>query len=154
VSTTAPEQAHVTLDSEQRRVLELTCRQGRSVFYTGPGGVGKSFVTSVILAFLRAVFSDTFSKAVAITAPTGIAATHIGGTTLHSAMGVGVPLVHEDFASRMGGGASGGKGKSLATQLQVLLIDEVSMLSAEFLDLLDEQVMAYRLTNDCILIAS
>jgi ATP-dependent DNA helicase PIF1 len=147
-------QAHVTLDSEQRRVLELTCRQGRSVFYTGPGGVGKSFVTSVILAFLRAVFSDTFSKAVAITAPTGIAATHIGGTTLHSAMGVGVPLVHEDFASRMGGGASGGKGKSLATQLHVLLIDEVSMLSAEFLDLLDEQVMAYRLTNDCILIAS
>ena len=116
--------------------------RGKLIVLSGPGGVGKSFVTSVILAFLRAVFSDTFSKAVAITAPTGIAATHIGGTTLHSAMGVGVPLVHEDFASRMGGGASGGKGKSLATQLQVLLIDEVSMLSAEFLDLLDEQVIA------------
>ena len=39
-------------------------------------GVGKSHVTSVIIAFLRAVFLEGFSKAVAITAPTGIAATH------------------------------------------------------------------------------
>ena len=85
--------------------------------------MGKSFVTSVIVAFLRAVFLEGFSKAVAICAPTGIAATHIGGTTIHSAMGVGVPMMHEDFASRMGGGASGGKGKALATQLQVLLTD-------------------------------
>ena len=37
----------------------------------------------------------------------------------------------------MGGGSQGGKGKVLAQQLRVLLIDEVSMLAAEFLDLLD-----------------
>jgi len=128
------------LDPDQRRVVDLACREGKSVFYTGPGGVGKSHVTSVIVSFLRAVYLTGFAKAVAITAPTGIAATHIGGTTIHSAMGVGVPHLHEDFASRMSGGGASGKGKQLAVHLEVLLVDEVSMLAAEFIDLLDEQL--------------
>ena len=119
-----PEQSSITLDADQRRVVELACRQGKSVFYTGPGGVGKSHVTSVIVSFLRCVFRAEFSKAVAITAPTGIAATHIGGTTIHSAVGVGVPQLHDDFASRLSSGQAG-KGKQLALHLQVLLIDEV-----------------------------
>ena len=53
-----------------------------------------------------------------------------------------MPNLHEDFASRMsgGGGASSSKGKALATQLRVLMIDEVSMLAGEFVDLLDEQL--------------
>ena len=135
----APEQSSVQLDPDQRRVVDLACRQGRSVFYTGPGGVGKSHVTGVIVSFLRAVYLNGFAKAVAITAPTGIAATHIGGTTIHSATGVGVPTLHDDFASRMGGGQAG-KGKQIALHLEVLLIDEISMLAAEFLDLLDDQM--------------
>ena len=134
------DQAHITLDPDQRRVVDLACREKRSVFYTGPGGVGKSHVTSVIVAFLRAVYLQGFAKAVAITAPTGIAATHIGGTTIHSAVGVGVPTLQEDFEARLSAGAGGGKGKQLAQQLEVLLVDEVSMLAAEFLDLLDEQM--------------
>lgn len=119
-----PEQSAITLDADQWRVVELACRRGKSVFYTGPGGVGKSHVTSVIVSFLRCVFRSEFSKAVAITAPTGIAATHIGGTTIHSAVGVGVPQLHDDFASRLSSGQAG-KGKQLALHLQVLLIDEV-----------------------------
>ena len=70
------------------------------------------------VAFLRAVYLQGFAKAVAITAPTGIAATHIGGTTIHSAMGVGVPQLHEDFASRMGSGGPAGRGKQIAVHLQ------------------------------------
>ena len=57
-----------------------------------------------------------------------------------AAMGVGVPQLHEDFASRLSSASSAGKGKQLAQSLEVLLVDEVSMLAAEFLDLLDEQV--------------
>lgn len=83
-------------------------------------------MTQVIISFLRHVFADRFSSAVAITAPTGIAATHIGGTTLHSASSVGVPTFHADFERRMGGGGSHSKGKQLATGLEVLLIDEAA----------------------------
>ena len=36
-----PEQAHIRLDIDQRRVVDLACRQRRSIFYTGPGGVGE-----------------------------------------------------------------------------------------------------------------
>ena len=135
-----PEQSSIRLDADQRRVVDLVCKKSKSVFYTGPGGVGKSHVTSVIVTFLRAVYLQGFAKAVAITAPTGIAATHIGGTTIHSAMAVGVPHLHEDFASRMNGGGNAGKGKQIAAHLEVLLVDEISMLSAEFLELLDEQL--------------
>ena len=137
----APEQAHLTLDAQQRHVVAMACAHGASVFYTGPGGVGKSFVTQVIIAFLREVFANNYSRAVAITAPTGIAATHIGGTTIHSATGVGVPSHHSDFERRMRGG-NASRAKALAQHLEVLLVDEVSMLAAEFLDLLDEQLRA------------
>ena len=65
----ATTQASIALDVDQRRVVDLACKQGRSVFYTGPGGVGKSHVTGVIVRFLRAVYLQGFSKAVAITAP-------------------------------------------------------------------------------------
>ena len=94
----------------------------------------------MIIAFLREVFAQHWSRAVAITAPTGIAATHIGGTTIHAAFGVGVPLHVSDFERRMRGNPT--RAKAVAQHLEVLLVDEVSMLAAEFLDLLDEQLRA------------
>ena len=94
----------------------------------------------VIIAFLREVYAQHWSRAVAITAPTGIAATHIGGTTIHAAFGVGVPLHVSDFERRMRGNPT--RAKAVAQHLEVLLVDEVSMLAAEFLDLLDEQLRA------------
>ena len=135
-----PEQQHIALDESQRRVLEAACLHGRNCFYSGPGGVGKSFVTKVIISFFRAVYASEFSRAVAIAASTGIAATHIGGSTIHSATGVGVPQYHSDFERRMSGASGQAKAKHLAMHLHVLLIDEVSMLAAEFFDLLDEQM--------------
>ena len=135
-----PAQAGVTLDPQQLHVVRQVCEEKRSVFLTGPGGVGKSFVTKVMISFLREVFAQHWSRAVAITAPTGIAATHIGGTTIHAAFGVGVPSHVSDFERRMRGNPT--RAKAVAQHLEVLLVDEVSMLAAEFLDLLDEQLRA------------
>jgi len=135
-----PAQAGVALDPQQLHVVRQVCEERRSVFLTGPGGVGKSFVTKVIISFLREVFAQHWSRAVAITAPTGIAATHIGGTTIHAAFGVGVPSHVSDFERRMRGNPT--RAKAVARHLEVLLVDEVSMLAAEFLDHLDEQLRA------------
>ena len=59
--------------------------------------MGKSFVASLLVDFLRSVFEYNFNEKVALTASTGIAAAHVGGTSLHSASGVGVPKFHGDF---------------------------------------------------------
>ena len=54
------------LDAAQRRVVELAACEGRNVFFTGSGGVGKSFVTNTLIAFLRDVYGEEgFKNAVA-----------------------------------------------------------------------------------------
>src|ERR1017187_309284 len=58
---------------------------GDSVFLTGPPGAGKTYVLN---EFVRR--AEKRGKRVAVTASTGIAATHIGGTTIHSWSGLGI----------------------------------------------------------------
>lgn len=50
-----------------------------------------------IIAYLRQQYAEDFNASVAVTAATGIAATHISGTTLHSQTGCGIPQQLEDF---------------------------------------------------------
>ena len=58
---------------------------------------GKSFLLNRIIEFFRQDYGADFNASVAVTAATGIAATHISGTTLHSQTGCGVPQTVEDF---------------------------------------------------------
>ena len=58
---------------------------GESVLLTGPAGAGKTFVLN---QFIRLAKAD--GKHVSVTATTGLAATHLGGTTIHSWAGIGV----------------------------------------------------------------
>ena len=58
---------------------------GNSVFLTGAPGSGKTFVLNKFIQLAK-----TAKKRVAVTASTGIAATHIGGTTIHSWSGMGI----------------------------------------------------------------
>ena len=84
------------LSAEQQAVVELV-KAGKSVFFTGDAGKGKSFLLNHIISQLREQHGEEFSSAVAITAATGIAATHIQGSTLHSALGCGLPRTTDDF---------------------------------------------------------
>jgi len=74
------------LNAQQRRALECAL-DGQSIFVTGGAGVGKSFTLNHIVADLREKHGD---EHVFVTASTGIAACHIGGTTLHSFSGAGL----------------------------------------------------------------
>ncbi len=102
---------------------------GHSVFLTGPAGSGK---THVLNSFVRDARID--GKSVAVTASTGLAATHLGGSTIHSWSGMGIAdEVHDRMVSDMS--------KSRQDQINkadILVIDEVSMLHDFRLDMIDE----------------
>jgi len=117
------------LTPEQARVLELVAA-GRSVFFTGGAGTGKSTVQRAILKALKEKYGGGFEARVAVTAPTGVAATHIDGTTYHSRLGLRAPHILDDFRSLWGR-------KEGTRALRVLVLDEVSMVSAECFEALE-----------------
>ncbi len=102
---------------------------GYSIFLTGPAGSGKTYVLN---QFIREARAD--GKSVAVTASTGLAATHLGGNTIHSWAGIGIAdELHKRHASDMS--------KSRQDQIKnadILIIDEVSMLHDYRLDMVDE----------------
>lgn len=85
------------LSAEQHRVVELV-RLGFNVFFTGDAGTGKTFVLRRVLEELRERFGDDYTRCVAVTATTGIAATAIHGCTLHAAMGLGATNTASSFS--------------------------------------------------------
>ena len=74
------------------------------------------------------------NKRVATLAPTGLAASHLDGVTVNSFFGIGVPVKKSDFKKMWSE-----KSKKRLQALDVLLIDEISMLSGEMFDCLCEQ---------------
>lgn len=104
---------------------------GASTFLTGPPGSGKTYVLN---RYVRQ--STRAGKVVAVTASTGIAATHIGGTTVHSWSGLGIrDQLQPRDRQQLAGNARLVK-RYNATD--VLVIDEVSMLHGQRLDMINE----------------
>lgn len=102
---------------------------GESVLLTGPAGAGKTFVLNQFVKL-----SKHAGKHVSVTATTGLAATHLGGTTIHSWAGIGVldhiPSGFVEHASKTR--------KEIIEKTDVLIIDEISMLHDFRLDMVDE----------------
>src|SRR5690606_29277625 len=69
---------------QQADALHLL-KMGKNVFLTGAAGAGKTYVLNTYIRYLKEYGID-----VAVTASTGIAATHLYGTTLHAWSGIGV----------------------------------------------------------------
>jgi len=108
---------------------------GESVLLTGPAGAGKTFVLN---QFIRLAKAD--GKHVSVTATTGLAATHLGGTTIHSWSGIGISdEIPHGFAEHMAKGR-----KEIIESTDVLIIDEISMLHDFRLDMIDEICRAVR----------
>jgi hypothetical protein len=106
-------------------------KTGANVFITGAAGSGKTHVVNEYIAYLR-----EHHVPVGITASTGIAATHIGGMTIHAWSGIGVKdsLSEDDLDAIM----KKGQTRRHLEEAQVLVIDEVSMLHHFRLDLVDQ----------------
>lgn len=122
----------------------------RHVFLTGKAGTGKT-------TFLRHVREHT-SKKMAIVAPTGVAAINAGGVTMHSffhlPLGIYVPSAQSGFSNSnalitnqhtLFKNIRFNKEKiKLINQLELLVIDEVSMLRADMLDAIDAILRHFR----------
>lgn len=102
---------------------------GESVLLTGPAGAGKTFVLN---NFIKIAKSE--GKHVSVTATTGLAATHLGGTTIHSWAGIGVSdSINPGFVDTVAKGR-----REIIEKTDVLIIDEVSMLHDYRLDMVDD----------------
>ncbi|WP_058367744.1 AAA family ATPase [Psychrobacter sp. ENNN9_III] len=115
-------------------------KTGQNVFLTGSAGSGKTYTLNQYINYLRAR-----RVPVAVTASTGIAATHMNGTTIHSWSGIGIKdeLTERDLTNLS-------RKQFLADRLKdtaVLIIDEISMLHAKQLNLVS-QVLKYVRKND------
>ena len=102
---------------------------GASAFITGAPGAGKTYVLNEAI---RAMRKNGLS--VAVTASTGIAATHLNGQTIHSWSGVGVSNALTDTLLKT---IRARRGKRIKAT-DVLVLDEVSMIHAWLFDMVDE----------------
>jgi len=116
-------------------------KTGRNVYLTGAAGAGKTYVLNQYITYLQ-----KHNVGIGITASTGIAATHLGGMTIHAWSGIGIKDVLTDWDI------------DTLTQRQplvkrfertnVLLIDEVSMLRPEILDMIDQVSRAMKRADE------
>jgi ATP-dependent DNA helicase PIF1 len=115
-------------------------KTGANVFLTGAPGAGKTYVLNQYTQYLK-----EHDISVAITASTGIAATHIGGVTIHSWSGIGARQKITDYE------VDDLESKKYLwkryEQTKVLIIDEISMLSGDVFDSVNKICKSFRRNN-------
>ena len=124
---------------KQETALKIL-QTGANVFLTGEPGSGKTHTVNQYVAYLRERNIEP-----AITASTGIAATHIGGFTIHSWSGIGVrPNLTKYDLDRIA------QNKNIVERVsstRTLIIDEISMLSSGTLSMVDAVCREIRLSE-------
>jgi ATP-dependent exoDNAse (exonuclease V) alpha subunit len=112
---------------KQREALAIL-DSGASVLLTGAAGTGKTYTLNQFIRRARAQ-----GKNVAVTATTGLAATHLSGNTIHAWAGIGV---HDELPRKFAEKLSKQR-RDLITKADILVIDEISMLHDYRLDMID-----------------
>ena len=119
---------NIELTTLQNKSLDLIL-EGKNIFITGKSGSGKS----TLIRF----FIDNYSyfKKIGVTSTTGISALNIGGKTLHSYLKIGLGTDSTDDLYKSI--TASNFYKRIWTSLQILIIDEISMLSIDLFEKLE-----------------
>ncbi|MDA7843679.1 AAA family ATPase [Pontimonas sp.] len=117
----------VTMSQQQNDVLDRMENSLDHVFITGRAGTGK---TTLLQAFV-----ETTAKRVAVCAPTGVAALAAGGQTIHSLLRLPIGIIGEREL-----GFIPKESLAVLACLDALVVDEVSMVSADVLDAIDRRL--------------
>ncbi len=110
------------LNEEFNAVLDLIENQHENLFITGRAGTGKSTLLNIL--------KKTSKKNAAVVAPTGIAALNVGGQTIHSFFKFPPKMIDPGELTKR-------KNHRFYKKLQLLIIDEISMVRADMVDCID-----------------
>lgn len=115
---------------EHLKQLRTLIEEGKNIFVTGGAGVGKSFLLRALIAQY-----EQEGRKIAKLASTGMAASLIGGQTLHSFFALGI-CSHTQELERAGKIAIDKKLSKLLKQVDLIIIDEISMVSSGVMDMI------------------
>ena len=129
-----------TDNPEWQNALQIIQFTRQSLFLTGKAGTGKS-------TFLRNIAATTKKKHI-ILAPTGIAAINAGGSTLHSFFKLPFhPLLPNDtrysIHNLQNALKYNGEKRKLLREIELIIIDEISMVRADIIDFIDKVLRVY-----------
>ncbi len=112
----------IEINEEFRRAIDVLENSERSIFITGRAGTGKSTLLNY--------FRNNTRKKVAVLAPTGVAALNIKGQTIHSFFRFKPGITPNRVKKAR-------SGNSIYHKLDIIVIDEISMVRADLLDCVD-----------------
>ncbi|TAM39919.1 AAA family ATPase, partial [bacterium] len=115
-----PEQ--LDINDEFKSAFDLMEYTKECLFITGKAGTGKS----TLLKYFKA----NTGKNIIVLAPTGVAAINVGGQTIHSFFRLPPKIIQKDAIKRL-------RDKSLIENLDMVIIDEVSMVRSDLMDGID-----------------
>lgn len=116
---------NIEINQDFQKALDLVTDQSKSVFITGKAGTGKSTLLNLIRA--------QSGKNLVVLAPTGLASLNVNGQTIHSFFRFPPQITLRD-AEKL---ARERKTSKVLQNLELMIIDEVSMVRADLLDCID-----------------
>lgn len=117
------------LNADFQYALDAIEKQGANIFLTGRAGTGKST--------LLQLFRSTTRKKAVVLAPTGVAALNVHGQTIHSFFGFPPRMFPRQEIKKR-------RDRRLYQKLEVLVIDEISMVRADIIDHIDYFLRLHR----------
>ncbi|MFZ5391992.1 MAG: ATP-dependent DNA helicase [Patescibacteria group bacterium] len=125
----------IEINDDFLRALKKIDEINGPLYITGKAGTGKS----TLLKYFR----QTTDKMAVVVAPTGIAAINVGGQTIHAFFGFSNNVTPIEVRSAQ----KQKKRQEVLDKMDILVIDEISMVRADLMDCVDES-LRYYLNND------